>query len=113
MKRQHLLDAPRMQSAVEEMKQLITGAYPQTAFALFEGDDPDGLYLRATVDVADTDDVVNVFIDRLIDLQVEEQLPLYVIPVRPLHRVLAELGTPVLKMRAGTLQGVNLGPNPG
>ncbi len=48
----------------------------------------------------DTDAVVDIFIDRLLDLQVEEQLPLYVIPVRPLERVLAELGTPALKVRA-------------
>lgn len=43
-----------------------------------EAEGPDGLYLRAIVDVEDTDEVTEVFIDRMIDLQVEEDLPLYV-----------------------------------
>ena len=47
------------------------------------------MYLVATVDIDDTDEVVEVFIDRLIDMQVEEGLPVYVVPpIRPIERVL-------------------------
>jgi hypothetical protein len=37
----------------------------------------------ATVDVEDTDAVVDVYIDRLVTLQIEEGLPVYVVPLRP------------------------------
>ncbi len=39
------------------------------------------------VDVDDINDVLDVYIDRLVDLQVEGQLPVYVVPVRPPERV--------------------------
>ena len=40
--------------------------------------------ILATVDVDDTDVVVDVYIDRLLTLQIEDGLPLYVVP-RRLH----------------------------
>src|SRR5438552_854605 len=81
---------PTIQKALSELKDLIRQRYPDASFTVFRGDDPDGIYLRALVDVQDTDEVVDVFIDRLLSLQVEEQLPLYVVPVRPLAKVLEE-----------------------
>jgi hypothetical protein len=45
------------------------------------------MYVLATVDVEDTDVVVEVYIDRLLDLQIDEGLAVYVVPVRPLARV--------------------------
>jgi len=56
-----------------------------------EGFDPQGIYLVATVDVADTDEVIGVVGDRLVDRQVEEGLPIYVAPPRPVERVIADL----------------------
>ena len=44
-----------------------------------------------TVDIADTDDVIAVVGDRLVDLQVDEGLSVYVTPLRPMERVIAEL----------------------
>ena len=82
---------PRLQEAVEELKQLITARFPQAAFAIEEGFDPEGIYLITTVDIADTDDVIAVVGDRLVELQVDEGLPLYVTPLRPIERVIAEL----------------------
>ena len=46
------------------------------------GDDPDGLYVLATVDVKDTDAVVDVYIDRLLTLQIDDGLLIYVVPLR-------------------------------
>jgi hypothetical protein len=43
------------------------------------------------VDSADTDEVIDVIGDRLVELQVDEGLPIYVTPLRPMQRVLAEL----------------------
>ena len=82
---------PRMQEAAEELKQLITARFPQAAFAIEEGFDPEGIYLITTVDIADTDDVIAVVGDRLVELQVDEGLPVYVTPLRPLDRVIADL----------------------
>ena len=82
---------PRMQEAVEELKRFITTRFPQATFVVEEGFDPEGIYLVTTVDIADTDDVIAVVGDRLVELQVDEDLPLYVTPLRPIERVIAEL----------------------
>ena len=82
---------PRMEEAVHELKGLITARFPQASFVVEEGFDPKGTYLVTTVDIADTDEVIDVIGDRLVELQVEEGLPIYVTPLRPIQRVIAEL----------------------
>ena len=82
---------PRIREALAELQNLILDRYPDASFTVSEGDDPTGVYLRATVDVEDLDEVLDVVIDRLLDLQIRERLPVYVIPVRPLERTVAEL----------------------
>jgi hypothetical protein len=82
---------PRMKAAIHELKGLITARFPQAAFVVEEGVDPEGVYLITTVDIADTDEVINVIGDRLVELQVDEGLPVYVTPLRPIERVVAEL----------------------
>lgn len=84
-------DDSRIQSAVEELQEMIRGRYPDATFEVSQGDDPEGVYLTPTVDVEDTEDVFDVVVDRLLDMQIEEKLPVYVIPVRPLKRVLQEM----------------------
>ena len=87
----HIRLTPRMQEAIDELKGLITARFPQAAFVVEEGVDPEGVYLITTVDIADTDEVINVIGDRLVELQVDEGLPVYVTPLRPIERVVAEL----------------------
>ncbi len=70
-----------------------------------EGEDPDGVYLTVTVDVEDMGQVVDVFLDRLVDLQVDEALPIFVVAVRPLERTLALL---VRRREPATTALVNL-----
>jgi hypothetical protein len=82
---------PRIKEAIDELKGLITAYFPQAAFVVEEEFDPEGTYLIPTVDIADTDDVIAVIGDRLLELQVDEGLPVYVTPLRPLDRVIAEL----------------------
>jgi len=82
---------PRMEEAVHELKGLITARFPQAAFVVEEGFDPEGIYLVTTVDIADTDEVIAVVGDRLVELQVDEGLSVYVTPLRPIKRVVAEL----------------------
>jgi len=87
----HIRLTPRMQEAIDELKRLITARFPQAAYVVEEGFDPEGVYLVTTVDIADTDDVIAVVGDRLVEMQVEEGLPIYVTPLRPIERVMTEL----------------------
>ncbi len=80
-------ESDRVQDALVELQGLIGAAFPGAAFAIYPGHDPEGIYLEAMVDVEDLNDVLDVFIDRLVDLQVEDRLPVYVIPVRPPEQV--------------------------
>jgi hypothetical protein len=75
----HIRLTPRMKEAIHELKGLITARFPQAAFVVEEGFDPEGVYLITTVDIADTDDVIAVIGDRLVELQVDEGLPVYVV----------------------------------
>lgn len=81
---------PRIQAALAELRERILQRFPEATFTVSRGEDPEGIYLKPIVDVADVDEVADVFTDRLIDLQVEEGLPVYVVPVQPLARVLTQ-----------------------
>lgn len=74
----------RMERALLELQRLIRGHFPTATFAVSRGEDPEGVYLTTTVAVEDMDTVVDVIIDRLLAMQIDESLPIYVIPVRPL-----------------------------
>jgi hypothetical protein len=87
----HVHLTPRMQEAVHELQRLISARFPQATFVIEEGFDPEGIYLVPTVDIADTDEVIAIVGDRLVALQVEEGLPVYVTPLRPIERVIAQL----------------------
>lgn len=84
----------RMDSAVAEIKSLILTHFPDATFEIGLGEDPDGTWMTVTVDIEDTDEVVDAIVDRLLDMQVEEGIPHYVIPVRPIERIMAELRAP-------------------
>jgi hypothetical protein len=87
----HVYLTPRMEEALHELQRLITARFPQVAFVVEEGFDPEGIYLVTTVDIADTDEVTALVGDRLVELQVDEGLPVYVTPLRPIAHVVAQL----------------------
>lgn len=80
------IERSRMDAAVAEMQQLILSHFPETTFTVGEWEDPDSVYMRAIMDIDDTDDVIEVILDRLVDMQVEENLPIYVVPIRTPER---------------------------
>lgn len=88
--REPLVD-PRVDAAVAELQEMIRVRYPQASFTVAPGEDPVGIYVTATVDVEDTDEVFDLVVGRLLELQVDEGLPVHVLPVRPVERVLTEL----------------------
>lgn len=87
----HVHRTPAMESALRELQELITARFPRASFVVEDGFDPEGVYLVATVDIADTDEVGAVVGERLLSLQVDEALPVYVTPLRPIERVVAQL----------------------
>jgi hypothetical protein len=88
-----IVNAPRIQAALSELEDSIRQRYPSATFSVSHGfgDDLEGVYLIATVDLEDLTAVVDIYSDRLVDMQVEEDLPVHVIPVRPPERIAAML----------------------
>ena len=83
----------RMQAAITELQELIRRRYPEARFCVRPSEeDPTILHLVTIVDVEDTDIVLDAVVDRMMDLQIEDGLPLFVIPVRPLSRTVGATG---------------------
>jgi len=74
---------PQLQRAVDELQHLIRRVDPRATFQVVPGEDPTGTYVLATVDVEDTELVMDAYMDRLLTLQIDEGLPLYVLPLHP------------------------------
>ncbi len=100
MRTEHDLNLDRpMERAIEQLKAAITEQYPQAAFVIVRGEDPEGIYLKTIVDLEDVDQVVDSILDKLYELQVERALPIYVVPLQPIDRVLKELSRPRQRSR--------------
>ncbi len=86
------LQDPRVEQAICELQEQIRGKYPSTSFALQQGiDDPEETWLVATVDIEDPDEVMDLVIDRLLELQLDEQVPVHVLPVHTPERIVQTL----------------------
>ena len=85
---------PSIKAAIVELQGMIGARFPTASFSVGHGHDPEGIHLTAVVDIDDPDDVVDLVIDRLLEMQIAERLPVYVIPVRAPARIaaLAESG---------------------
>ncbi|MFN0074302.1 MAG: hypothetical protein ACKVVP_22710 [Chloroflexota bacterium] len=94
---------PRIEEVIAELKQLISARYPEAKYELADGDDPEGVRLIPIVDVDDLLEVVDIVSPRLVDLQVEEGLQLYVIPERTPERNL-EVIRQVLEKRSAAIR---------
>ena len=79
------MEDPRTRGAVEQLQALISHRYPEAMFETYWGEDPEGIYLDAIVDVEDTDEVMDLIIDRLLEIQIDEGIPVYVIPAARRH----------------------------
>jgi hypothetical protein len=81
----------RIDQAVAELQGMIRRRYPTATFEVAPGEDPEGTYVWTTVDIEDTDQVLDVVIDRLLQLQVEQRLPVHVIPIRTPEQILTTM----------------------
>ncbi len=75
------LNDPGYRETIEEIQGIILDHFPGTTFDVYLGEEPLGVYVEALVEVDDIDDVMDIYIDRLVDLKVERGLRLYVLPV--------------------------------
>lgn len=82
-----LLSDANIQSAIEELQALIQSHFPEARFEISSGPESGEVYLIAVVDTEDVDDVMSVYVDRLVDLQVEKALPVYVMTLRPREHI--------------------------
>jgi hypothetical protein len=82
----------RTRRALTELQDTIIERYPATTFEVSQGaDDPSSIHLIAIVDAYDPDEVGELVLDRVIDLQVDDGIPIHVIPIRTPERVAADL----------------------
>jgi hypothetical protein len=98
MKRQFIARTeqdPRISEALTNLQERIREAYPEATFDVFYRDDSEGMRLRAIVDVEDTNEVMDLVIDQLYELQIEQGLAVYVIPVQPSHISAANRGSTI------------------
>ena len=72
---------PRLLAAVNKLEELVRSHYPEATFSVGHGtDDPEAVHIYATVDLEDTEPVVDVVIERELELLAEGP-PVHVIPL--------------------------------
>lgn len=69
--------------AVDELTGLIESRYPSASLVRPGVDDPDATYITAMVDIDDPDEVMDLVVDRLLELQLAAGLLVYVLPIHP------------------------------
>jgi hypothetical protein len=80
----------RTQAALRELQAIIKQRYPEATFQVTRSqEEPEAIHLVATVDVEDRGDVLDAVMERMMQLQIAEDLPIFVIPRRPRERMLA------------------------
>lgn len=73
----------RFKRALGELEDTIRRQYPDAAFDSFRAYDRDGTpeaYLVATTNCADFDDVIDLVLDRTMDMLIDEGLSVHVLP---------------------------------
>ena len=81
---------PRIDAALNELAGLVKRQYPEATFQVAPAeDDPNIIHLLTRIDVDDTEEVANLVMDRMLEMQIDEGLPIYVIPLRTPERIAA------------------------
>ena len=91
-------DTPQIRAAINELVELISSHYQEAIFDVTPApEDTQVAHLYTTVDRIDTDELVDLVIDREMALQ-EQGVPLHVIPLRTPERE-AQVRTQVAEER--------------
>jgi len=74
--------------AVSELTGLIHQHFPTATFQVRRGvEDPEETFITTTVDIEDPDEVLEPIMDRMLALQLDEEVPVYVVPVHTPERI--------------------------
>jgi len=72
---------------VEELKGLILERHPEATFEISPGpENPTAIHLHAYVDLDDPFEMTDEIIDRIVDIQIDHEIPLSVAPHRTPER---------------------------
>lgn len=87
MKENPQLSEP-IQQALNELQRMISQRIPTATFAVRRGiDDPAQAFLVTTVDIEDPDEVMDVVLERLLELKLDQGIPVNVLPVHTPERI--------------------------
>ncbi len=78
---------PRIQAALAELRERILRHFPAATFDVHLSPDGDIVWLDAIVDVDDLDEVTDIVLEREVELQVEEGVPVGVMGRWPEERI--------------------------
>jgi hypothetical protein len=93
-------DNPRLSVAVEDLKGVIRSRYPEASFHTAHApDEPEIVLLFATVDAPDLDEVLSLVLDRVLQYQLDEKLPIHVIPLLGPLAIADALGRAINELR--------------
>ncbi len=82
----------RMHAAIMELQDIVHGRYPTAQFSVVTPpEEPSSLELIAVVDVDDTDEVMDLVLNRVIEFQSEERLLVHMLPLMTPEREAAAL----------------------
>ena len=80
----------RTRQAIDELQRTITERYPSTTFEVVPSpEERDSIWVIATADVDDTDEVGDLVLDGVVSLIADEGIYVHVIPVRTPERIQA------------------------
>src|SRR5829696_3181689 len=91
MNQEHLQASnPQISRALNELADLVRSGYPEATFQVAPAeDDPAIIHLLTRVDVDDPEEVADLVMDRMLEMQLDEGLPIYLIPLRTPARIAA------------------------
>ncbi|RIK45723.1 MAG: hypothetical protein DCC58_05535 [Chloroflexi bacterium] len=68
-------------AAIDELRSLILLRFPEATFHVEHGiDDPEAIHLVTTIDSDDAVDLLEYVLDRQMQMQIEEGIPIFIIP---------------------------------
>src|SRR5205085_12420539 len=85
----------RVTAAIEQLQAVVQQRYPAAEFEVStNAEEPENVHLITAVDLEDPDELLDLALDRLLDLQIEERIPLHVIPSRSEAGILQTMDGP-------------------
>src|SRR5687768_5147071 len=73
-------DEAAIKRAVKGLKALIRTRFPTATFEVGAGDDPPGTHVVASVDTDNLWDLIDLVSPLVMEIQLEQRLPVYVVP---------------------------------